>query len=656
MPPMNGTVGSDPLRLLVVEDDPADAELAVGAVRRAGWEVITDRVVSAPEVAERLRTQRYDAVVTDYRMPGWTGLDAARLVRETNPELPVILITGTLGDEAAVECLKQGVWDYVLKDNLVRLPMALRRALHERSLMQQRARAERELRASEERYRSLIRGAVYGIYRSSATADRFLHVNPALVSMLGYESEDDLLAADLGSDVYADPSERARVIDAQRQGDRIRGVQVRWRRKNGTIITAALSGRQVRNDEGEVVAYDMIAEDVTQRRVLEEQLRQSQKMEAIGRLAGGVAHDFNNLLTIILGFTDLVMNGLSEDDPLRSHLADVRQAGESAADLTRQLLAFSRQQVAQPRVVELSDVLMDTDKMLRRLIGEDIALKTALAKTSARVFADRGHLEQVVLNLAVNARDAMPNGGRLTLEVQTAVIDDAYSQLRQPFAPGRYVMLAVSDTGIGMDEDTLEHLFEPFFTTKDRGKGTGLGLATVYGIVKQAGGYIWVYSEVGLGTTFKVYLPQVDHAVAPSERVGPGPARAQQGTETVLVVEDDAMVRDLTCRILEMNGYTVIPASGGDDAIAQAVSREERIHLMVTDVVMPGMSGRDLARRMIEHRPDVKVLYVSGYTNDAVVHHGILEPNIAFLQKPFATSQLLETVRSVLDDPEAGNV
>src|SRR6184192_1241387 len=366
-------------------------------------------------------------------------------------------------------------------------------------------------------------------------------------------------------------------------------------------------------------------------------------MEAVGRLAGGIAHDFNNLLTVITSYGDLLLEDLAPGDSRRDDVDQIRKAAEGAAALTRQLLAFSRQQVLEPKVVDLRAVLAGTEKLLRRLIGADVHLATSLAPDLGAVKADPGQLEQIIINLAVNARDAMPGGGRLTIEAANMVVEAR---------PGRYVMLAVSDTGIGMDEQTKARIFEPFFTTKEPGKGTGLGLATVYGIVKQSGGFIWVYSEPGRGTSFKVYLPRVEEpaepAAAPTATVEP-----LRGTETVLVVEDAASVRMVTRQVLERYGYAVLEAPNGETALRLAAKHHGRIHLLLTDVVMPGLSGRQLAEQLAQLRPDMKVLYASGYADQAIVHHGILESGIAYLQKPFTPETLARSVRQVLDSSPA---
>jgi signal transduction histidine kinase len=415
-------------------------------------------------------------------------------------------------------------------------------------------------------------------------------------------------------------------------------------RKDGAVITVEVSARAL--PAGNLLAT---LRDVTDRKRLEEQLRQAQKMEAVGRLAGGVAHDFNNVLTAIFGYADLLTEEFPAGSPARQDLEEIRKAATRASALTRQLLAFSRQQVLAPVVLSVNDLVEDVDKMLRRLLGEDVDLRVTLARDAGNVRTDPGQLQQVIMNLVVNARDAMPTGGKLLIETADTELTEQYAELHQPVIPGRYVMVAVSDTGVGMDAQTKARIFEPFFTTKEKSKGTGLGLSTVYGIVKQSGGYIWVYSEPGHGTTFKVYLPRVDAPVDP--QAPPREVGTITGTETILLAEDDEMLRPLSKGLLEKLGYTVLESENASQALGLADAHVGPIHLLIADVVMPGASGRELARRLADSRPDTKVLYVSGYTDDAIVHHGMLEPGLNFLQKPFTPAALASKVREVLDAP-----
>ncbi len=452
----------------------------------------------------------------------------------------------------------------------------------------------------------------------------------------------------------ADDAEHHRLRERVLRGDALKGLEVTRRKKDGTPVTLSLSVAPLHDADGQVTGMLTIAADLTELRQLEVQYRQAQKMEAVGRLAGGVAHDFNNLLTAILGTTSLLLEDLGPDAPARLDVQEIEKAGKRAAVLTRQLLAFSRQQILDPHVVDVNALVVNLERMLHRLIGEHIELKTSLAPGLGAVRADPGQLEQAIVNLVVNARDAMPQGGLLTIETANTDLDSSYAETHVPAQPGAYVRLAITDTGTGMDAATRAHLFEPFFTTKPPGKGTGLGLATVYGIVKQSGGYIWAYSELGHGTTFKIYLPRVAAAAEPREPSS-GVAQSSRGSETVLVVEDQAEVRTLARRALERRGYAVLEAWNGQEALGIAERHPSPIHLLVTDVVMPGMNGRELGAHVARQRPDMKVLYVSGYPDESVVRDGLVEPGLAFLQKPFTQGTLARKVREVLDTlPPAG--
>ncbi len=472
--------------------------------------------------------------------------------------------------------------------------------------------------------------------------------NPAAARIFGYSREEatgrpfeELL---LPPEARAEASRHLRTLAEGRHSSITTWENVT--RGGGRILCEWHAGPLFEAD-GAFAGLQAMAIDTTERARLEGQLRQAQKMEAVGRLAGGIAHDFNNLLTTVSGYGEILHDQLKPDDPARSHVGEIRDAARRAADLTRQLLAFSRKQVLEPSVMDLNAVLADMDKMLRRVIGEDVVLVTALDPALGRVKADRGQVEQVIMNLAVNARDAMPKGGKLTLETRNIEIDASYVASHPDASTGPHVMLAVSDTGGGIPAAVLPRIFEPFFTTKERGKGTGLGLATVYGIVKQSGGHVSAYSEPGRGAAFKVYLRRVDGKV--DTRVRPAPsATPVVGTETILVVEDEAPVRKLLSQILRRSGYTLIEAATGIDALKAVADHQGPIHLMVTDVVMPGMSGRDLAKKMETLRPGMKVLYSSGYTENAIVHHGELEPGTAFLPKPFTPTALAQKVREVL--------
>jgi two-component system cell cycle sensor histidine kinase/response regulator CckA len=408
----------------------------------------------------------------------------------------------------------------------------------------------------------------------------------------------------------------------------------------------------LRDSDGQVSGAICMSLDITDRKQLEEQLRQAQKMEAVGRLAGGIAHDFNNLLMVIQGYSDLLVERLPDGDPLRRNAEQIQMASQRASSLTRQLLAFSRKQMLAPKILNVQSVVAEMEKILRRLIGEDVQLETSSAPDLGLIKADRSQIEQVILNLAVNARDAMPQGGRLTIETANVELDASYSHPPAVLSPGRYVMLAVTDNGCGMDAETQAHVFEPFFTTKEKGKGTGLGLATVYGVVKQSGGYVWVYSEPGRGTSFKIYLPRIEETAVPAGRDGKSETQIpERGSETILLVEDEKGVRELAREYLASSGYTVIEAEDGHTALELAAMHVGPIHLLLTDVVMPGISGRELAERVSQIRPGIKIIYMSGYTDQAVVHHGILRNDAVLLQKPFTLMTLAGKLREMLAVP-----
>ncbi|OLC08399.1 MAG: hypothetical protein AUH41_08365 [Gemmatimonadetes bacterium 13_1_40CM_66_11] len=627
------------LRLLLIEDSEDDAQLLVHELKRAGYDVRYERVDTEETLTAALNRQTWDLAIGDYSMPQFSGMAALRIIQERGLDLPFISVSGTITEEMAVAAMRAGAKDYVTKGHLQRLIPAIERELRE-------SEARAALRDAEASFATLVEFAPIGIYRSNP-AGQFLSVNSALVHMLGYDSADEVLQLDMGRDVYADTAERQRLLDRDTYSDRqYDDVEATWKRKDGRLLQVQLSVRAVRNAAGQVDYYETFVRDVTDQRRLQQQLTQSQKMEAIGRLAGGVAHDFNNLLTVITSYSDLVYQDLPPDDPRRDDVDQVRKAADGAAALTRQLLAFSRQQVLEPKVIDLNSVVDNLKKILQRVIGEDVELTTVLAAELAAVKADVSQIEQILMNLAVNARDAMPTGGKLTIE--TTNVD--YDPERQQRSDGstEFVMLAVTDTGTGMDEATKARIFEPFFTTKQPGKGTGLGLATVYAIVTQAGGFIWVYSELGHGTSFKIYLPQVD-AVATTAAV----ARVDlpRGTETVLLVEDAAAVRAVARQVLQRQGYNVLEASDGEDALHLAARYQGTIDLVLTDVVMPRAGGRELAERLLTVRRDTRVLYMSGYTDDSVVRHGILEGGVAYLQKPFSPEGLARKVREVLDAP-----
>jgi len=615
-----------------------------------------DVAATYEEALAALLGMRYDVVVLDYWLGSRDGLMLLREVREKGVDTAVIVLTGRGAEDVAVEAMKAGAADYLSKTTLTveNLERAVRHAAALRAGELQRRQAEAALRASEERFRALVENSSDALLLIDAEA-RVTYLTPSSTRQLGW-TPDRMVGRSIYDFLHPDDRELVgnRFADALRNPGRAIAAEGRlmhadgsWRIMEGVAVN--------RLDDPSVGAVVINARDITDRRRLEEQLRQAQKMEAVGQLAGGVAHDFNNLLTAILGYCNLMLDEVPREDPLRADLQEIRAAGERAAALTRQLLAFSRRQMLQPQVVDINTVVQQLERLLRRLISEDVELVTVLAAGVPPVRVDPASVEQVLVNLAVNARDAMPLGGRLTIETSSVELDDAYAITHATVRPGQYVMLAVSDTGEGMDAATRARVFEPFFTTKEQGRGTGLGLATVYGMVKQSGGYIWVYSEPGRGTTFKVYLPHAEQRTAAQPEL-PGRRRTDEahGWETVLLVEDEDAVRALAREVLRRHGYVVLEARHGVDALRLAERHTDDIHLMVTDVVMPHMSGRDLAERLSSVRQKMKVLFMSGYTDHAVMHRD-LTPGSAFIQKPFTPETFARKVRMVLDSEPVGS-
>ena len=508
--------------------------------------------------------------------------------------------------------------------------------------------AQESLRQSEENFRSLVTNAPYGICRCDSEG-YITDANPALVHMLGYKSADEVFGLNLVT-LHTDPQQWFNLADQFRSGKRFHELVADWMCQNGKTITVRLSGCAIRG-EGKGTFLELCAEDVSEQRALEQQLRQAQKMEAIGRLAGGIAHDFNNLLMVISGYCEFLVEGAKNNPELLGPAKEIANAAGRATSLTRQLLAFSRKQMLAPKVLDLNSVVSENLKMLTRVIGEDIELVMQSASELGTVKADPGQIEQVIMNLAVNARDAMPSGGKLTIETANVSLDENYSRFHAPLKPGEYVMLAMSDTGTGMDADTQNQIFEPFFTTKGP-KGTGLGLSTVYGIIKQSEGYICVYSERGKGTTFKIYLPRVTAAGEPLSLEPPMErAASDTGREVILLVEDESTLRGLVRQYLQNQGYTVIEAHSGAAALRGASYYSGPIHLLLTDVIMPGMNGRELAQQLTAVRPETRVLYMSGYTENVIGHNGTLDAGVDLLQKPFTLPALKARVREALDTP-----
>jgi two-component system cell cycle sensor histidine kinase/response regulator CckA len=753
-----------PIRVLLVEDNPGDARLILEMLKDVETQLFNlERVDRLETALERLSGVGVDVVLLDLGLPDCSGIETFERAHGEAPSQPIVVISGLDDERIALEAVRSGAQDYLVKGRIEGplLARVLRYAI-------ERKHSEEVLRASEAHYRAILEHIGDAVFVTDGEG-RFVDVNPRACELTGYTREellrltsaDTYTAADRdlargrlrniaaghvryfersllrkdGSvctvEVNARPlpdgkllatlrdvTERKRDEEALRESEerfrqlaenireaffvvdlvRQRTIYVSptwaeiWGRPQHEVYERPLvwlesvhpedrprmlAGQQqltqgeptidtfrvlrpdgsvrwvrgrafpIRNAAGQVYRIAGVSEDITELKLTEQQLLQAQKMEAVGRLAGGVAHDFNNLLTVISSYSQLVSNDLAADDPRRADLDEVMKAATAAAGLTRQLLAFSRQQVLEPRVLDINDIVDTAGKMLKRLIGEDIDLVTRLADDIVAIKADPGQIEQILMNLAVNARDAMPDGGKLTIETDNVELDEAYRHEHPLVQPGSYVMLAMTDTGSGMSEEVREHIFEPFFTTKELGKGTGLGLATVYGIAQQSGGHIWCYSEPGHGTTLKIYFPRVEER--PAAAAAPTATPSLRGDETILVAEDADSVRDVARDVLIRYGYRVLLAPDGRAALELANAHLDEIDLLLTDVVMPEVSGRQLAERLRELRPTLKVLFVSGYTDDAIIRHGMLEPGINYLQKPFSPQSLARKVREVLD-------
>jgi PAS domain S-box-containing protein len=500
-----------------------------------------------------------------------------------------------------------------------------------------------ERKKAEERFYKAFNANPEPMTIATMSNELYIDVNESFLRITGYRREEVIGHTSLDLHFWDRPEDRTKFIDLLTKRGSVRDLEIIFLTKSGEQRTGMILAEIIEIDGQTCVLA--IVKDFTDQKGLEKQLRQSQKMEAIGQLSGGIAHDFNNLLSVIIGYSEVIQESLPPNDPLQRKCEQIKNAGQSAASLTRQLLAFSRQQVLEPEILDLNAIVRNVEKMLRRLIGEDIDFGTSLEPALANIKADQGQIEQVILNLVVNARDAMPHGGRLRIETANVHLDDAYARLHPPQQAGPYVSLTVSDTGIGMDAETQAHIFEPFFTTKEVGKGTGLGLSTVYGVVRQSGGHIWVYSELGHGTTFRIYLPLTGQAIH-VEKSSLSPVESLRGTETILLVEDAEPLRELTRGLLVDNGYTVLEAGHPEQAFEIARKSNGPIHLLLTDMVMPGMNGRALADKLVSIRPDMRVVFMSGYTPFS--HSGLIDSEIILLPKPFTRDTLLRKLHEVL--------
>ncbi|HEX9374234.1 MAG TPA: response regulator [Roseiflexaceae bacterium] len=643
---------SEELRILVLEDDRNDADLAIATLERAGYACCWDLVADRGAFLKHLDDQEYDLVLSDYNLPAFDGLTAVQLLRERDPDIPFILVSGMLGEETAIESLKTGATDYVVKSHLARLAPVVARALRERDEQRQRRQAEAGLRRAEARYRDLFENANDMIYTRDLVGN-FTSVNGMSEQLTGY-TRAELLAMNIEQLVA--PGHRWFSREDLAQSSTNTSEELELVRKDGQRVWVEINARLI-SEDGQPVGVQGIARDIgerrraeEERRQLEDQLLQAQKMESIGTLAGGVAHDFNNMLTAIIGNIQLVLEDTPRDSADYPLLEEIEKAATRATSLTRQLLTFSRRQPIERRTIDLNTTISELSQMLRRIIGEDVQIEMRLAPNMSPVFADPAQVQQVVMNLAVNARDAMPNGGRLLIATGELTLDELACRNYPWTCPGPYAQLIVSDTGIGIDAETLHRIFEPFFTTKERGKGTGLGLSVVYGIVKQHEGFVQVSSDSGQGTTFTIYLP-VPAAVWDAQSPELAPA-VRGGSETILVAEDEESLRYLAATVLERLGYTVLLAEDGLDAVNLFDDHHARIDLVILDLVMPRFGGRDALERMRAIRPDLRALFVTGYDDSAgpTLSASSAIPGTTLLQKPYRVDVLGSRVREMLDN------
>lgn len=632
------------LRVLLVEDNPADGRLISHALKRAGFEVEAVRVDSEDSLLRELRNA-WDIILCDWSLPQFDAQRALEIVRDHDLDVPFIIVSGSIGEEAAVQVIKMGATDYLLKDRLTRLGTAIEHALGQRELRRAERAARESLQAREEQYR-LLADTIPQLVWTATRDGAFDYINENVTDYCGLGIK-DLIGDGWKQVVHPDDLEstQGHWFEALRSGQP-REFGCRLRRVDGAYRWHIVRQRVVRDAAGDVIRWFGTCTDIHEQRVLEEQFHQAQKMEAVGRLAGGVAHDFNNMLTVINGYCEILLEEPPSDLQQQAAISAILDAGRRASALTSQLLAFSRKAIIEPQVVDLNELLIRLERLLKRLIGEDILLKVELAPALGRIKADPHQLDQVIMNLAVNSRDAMPTGGSLIIQTKETQIEIPTSTRTGDMPPGRYVALTVGDSGRGMSSAVLESIFEPFFTTKGPGRGTGLGLAVVHGVVKQAGGYIEVASSPNSGTTFELYFPLVTPLLAQDTPVKEMPPPS--GFQTILLVEDEEAVRKIARLALEARGYHVYEAARGKDAIQLLDEQPRPIDLLVTDVVMPGMGGKELANRLRQAFPSLRVLFVSGYTDHEVVDHGVHDTSDYFLQKPFTPASLARKVAAVL--------
>lgn len=641
-----------PLNVLIVEDSEDDFLLLLRELRKGGYEPAFERVETAAEMKSALDKQSWEIIISDYKMPNFSGLHALKLLKDIRVDLPFILVSGTIGEDIAVEAVKAGANDYVMKNNLSRLVPAIRRELREAKIREERGMIKEALKESENLYRTIFEttGATTMIIEEDSTISL---INMEGEKLTGFSREEiEGRKSWTGFIAKDEPDKLKEHHRLRRTGPNAahKTFETRLVDKTGNIKDVLVTASIIPGTKKSVASLLDITErkhSEEEREKLQAQLRQAQKMEAVGQLAGGIAHDFNNMLTAIIGYCTILKMRLKEDDSLRRFADQILAVSEKAAELTHSLLAFSRKQIINPKPVDINEILKGVEKLLTRLIGEDIEFQTILSIHKLVITADRGQIEQVLMNLITNARDAMPGGGSLTISTEPFTIDGEFIDVHGYGKIGDYALISISDTGEGMDEKTRERIFEPFFTTKEVGKGTGLGLSIVYAIIKQHEGYIDIYTATKQGTTFNIYLPLTEDKIVVEKSEFP-PSNIRGG-ETILLAEDDKDVRVLIKGFLEEYGYGVIEAVDGADAINKFIHFKESIQLLLLDVIMPKKNGKEAFEKIQTMKPGIKALFISGYSDDILRKKGLLEERLTLIMKPVSPTDLISKVREVLD-------
>ncbi|MFI5097017.1 MAG: response regulator [Candidatus Acidiferrales bacterium] len=639
---------AESLRILLLENSPQDAQAVLQELRNAGLAIEATVVADRSAFEEALGCTEYAAVLAVDGVPGWNGIEALHFLRKSRKDIPFLLLTDSLGEEAAAEFIRQVFNGYVWKDRLTCLPVELKRVLEEKELRDANARAQAALADSEARNRELAENSSYGIFRASL-AGEFLSANASLLQLLACKNLENLKALNLSTDIFRYPEQFGQLLITCRQIGFVHSAETELRRKDGGLIVVRLHLRYL-SLPGPADALEGVVEDITELRALERQLLQVQKFESIGQLAGGIAHDFNNVIGAILGWAEMGQEQSRSYPAIAERFARIREQADRAAALTKELLTFARRQALQPRPVDLNGIMQGLASLLDKVINKSIEIKV-VPGCLPPVKADPTQIEQVAMNLCLNARDAMPQGGHLTIETELVQLDESFCRSYPCVMPGCYAVLSVSDTGAGMDEETRERIFEPFFTTKERGKGTGMGLATVYGIVKQHGGFIHVYSELGHGSLFRVYLPAMEGAITESTSKAADFPKAVnlRGTETILLAEDHDSIREMARQTLVSFGYRVLAANDGVQAVR--LCEDERPSLAILDVVMPHLGGPAAAAQLLARYPDLPILFTSGYSEYPRLAVS-QAPASRYLQKPYSPTSLGRTIREILDNPQ----